>query len=85
TGGERSWQFYGMPSSPPGNPTDHVAEVVGLFQEWFTPVVRHAEEKGVKIALDTAVRMGNIACVPEMWERWTGERPPEFGGGHSPT
>jgi len=31
--------------------------------------VRHAEEVGVKIALDTAVRMGNIACVPEMWER----------------
>ncbi len=69
TGSPYGWQFYGMPSSPPGNPTDHVAEVVGLFQEWFTPVVRHAEEKGVKIALDTAVRMGNIACVPEMWER----------------
>jgi sugar phosphate isomerase/epimerase len=69
TGSPYGWQFYGMPSSPPGNPTDHVDEVVELFREWFTPVVRHAETKGIKIALDTAVRMGNIACVPEMWER----------------
>jgi sugar phosphate isomerase/epimerase len=69
TGSPYGWQFYGMPSSPPGNPTDHVGEVVDLFKEWFTPIIRHAEEKGVKIALDTAVRMGNIACVPEMWER----------------
>jgi sugar phosphate isomerase/epimerase len=69
TGSPYGWQFYGMPSSPPGNPTDHVDEVVGLFREWFGPVVRLAEERGVKIALDTAVRMGNIACVPDMWER----------------
>lgn len=69
TGSPYSWHFYGMPSQPPGNATDHSAEVVELFREKFTPIVRHAEEKGVKIALDTAVRMGNIACVPEMWER----------------
>ena len=35
----------------------------------WTPVVRFAEEKGVQLALDCAVRMGNIACNPEMWER----------------
>jgi sugar phosphate isomerase/epimerase len=35
----------------------------------WTPVIRFAEEKGVTIALDCAVRMGNIACNPEMWER----------------
>ncbi|MGH2461350.1 MAG: sugar phosphate isomerase/epimerase family protein [Chloroflexota bacterium] len=69
TGSPYRWHFYGMPSSPPGNPTDHVDEVIALFKERFTPLVRRAEEKGVKIALDTAVRMGNIACVPEMWER----------------
>jgi len=69
TGSPYSWHFYGVPSVPPGNPTDKVDEVVQLFKERFTPIVRHAEERGVKIALDTAVRMGNIACNPEMWER----------------
>lgn len=69
TGSPYSWHFYGTPSIPPGNPTDKVEEVVGLFRERFTPAVRRAEEKGVKIGLDTAVRMGNIACNPEMWER----------------
>ena len=69
TGSPYSWHFYGTPSIPPGNPTDKVDEVVGLFRERFTPAVRRAEEKGVKIGLDTAVRMGNIACNPEMWER----------------
>ena len=69
TGSPCSWHFYGMPSIPAGNPTYRVDEVIDLFKERFTPIVRLAEEKGVKIALDTAVRMGNIACVPEMWER----------------
>jgi len=69
TGSPYSWHFYGMPSQPAGNPTYKVDEVVATFKEKFTPIVRLAEEKGVKIALDTAVRMGNIACVPEMWER----------------
>jgi sugar phosphate isomerase/epimerase len=69
TGSPYSWHFYGTPSIPPGNPTDKVDEVVGLFRERFTPAVHRAEEKGVKIGLDTAVRMGNIACNPEMWER----------------
>jgi sugar phosphate isomerase/epimerase len=69
TGSPYSWHFYGMPSQPAGNPGYKVDEVVALFKEKFTPIVRLAEEKGIKIALDTAVRMGNIACVPEMWER----------------
>lgn len=69
TGSPFSWHFYGMPSYPPGNPTDKVDEVVALFQRRFTPAVDHAKEKGITIGLDTAVRMGNIACNPEMWER----------------
>ncbi|HEX5414487.1 MAG TPA: sugar phosphate isomerase/epimerase [Chloroflexota bacterium] len=69
TGSPYSWHFYGTPSIPSGNPTDKVDEVIALFRECFTPAVRHAEEKGVQIGLDTAVRMGNIACNPEMWER----------------
>ena len=64
-----SHHFYGPYSAPPGNPRDRSIELVGRFKEMFTPVVQLASEKGVKIALDVAVRMGNIACNPEMWER----------------
>jgi len=63
------WHFYGQFSSPPGNPTDRSVELVERFQQMFTPLIQFAEEKGVKIALDVAVRLGNIACNPEMWER----------------
>jgi sugar phosphate isomerase/epimerase len=65
----KNGQFYGMYSSPPGNPTDRSAELVERFREMFAPVVRVAEEKDIRIALDVAVRMGNIGCNPEMWER----------------
>ena len=64
-----SHHFYGPYSAPPGNPRDRSVELVGRFREMFAPVVALASEKGVKIALDVAVRMGNIACNPEMWER----------------
>ena len=64
-----SWHFYGQFSSTPGNPGDRAIELVERFKEMWMPVVSFAEEKGVKIALDCAVRMGNIACNPEMWER----------------
>ena len=78
TGTPCSWLFYGLPAprsvghtyhANPPSQTSRVEEVLGMFREMFTPVVRHAEEKGVKIALDCAVRMGNIAVNPEMWER----------------
>ncbi len=64
-----SWHFYGQFSSTPGNPQDRSIELVERFKQMYTPVVKLAEEKDVKIALDVAVRMGNIACNPEMWER----------------
>lgn len=63
------FRFYGGYSAPPDNPTDRSSELVQRFKQMFTPIVQLAEEKGVKIALDVAVRMGNIACNPEMWER----------------
>ncbi|MBI2191325.1 MAG: sugar phosphate isomerase/epimerase [Planctomycetes bacterium] len=63
------WHFYGQFSSPPGNPGDRSAELVRRFRDRFGPVVSFAADRGVRIALDVAVRMGNIACNPEMWER----------------
>ena len=65
----KNGQFYGMFSSPPGNPTDRSGELVERYRDMFTPVARVAEEKGVRIALDVAVRMGQIGCNPEMWDR----------------
>jgi sugar phosphate isomerase/epimerase len=65
----KNGQFYGMYSSPPGNPGDRSFELVERFRDMFTPVVKVAEELDIKIALDVAVRMGNIGCNPEMWER----------------
>jgi sugar phosphate isomerase/epimerase len=62
-------KFYGPWSSPPGNPADRSVELAIRFREMWTPVVAFAEEMGVTLALDVAVRMGNIACTPEMWER----------------
>ncbi len=69
------WHFYGQYSSPPGNPGDRSLELVDRFRERFEPIVRLAEDRGVTIALDGAVRMGNIACNPEMWEAGIGRRP----------
>jgi len=65
----RNGQFYGMFSSPPGNPSDRSGELVERYRDMFTPIARAAEEKGVRIALDVAVRMGQIGCNPEMWDR----------------
>ena len=61
--------FYGMYSSPPGNPGDRSLELVERFREMYGPVMEAAARWNVRIALDGAVRMGNIACNPEMWER----------------
>ena len=65
-------RFYGTYSYPPGNVSDRSDELVGRFAEMFEPVVNAAEDKDIKIALDVAVRMGNIGCNPEMWEKILG-------------
>lgn len=75
-----SWHFYGQFSSEPGNPGDRSIELIDRFKEMWTPVVQFAEEKGVKLALDCAVRMGNIACNPEMWERILDAIPSDYLG-----
>lgn len=64
-----SHHFYGAYSHPPGNPTDRSIELVERFREMYEPVIEVAEANRVVIGLDNAVRMGNIACNPEMWER----------------
>jgi sugar phosphate isomerase/epimerase len=63
--------FWGLPSVGDGHPSNKVAESVAIFRDVFAPLVRHAEERGVKIALETAPRgggEGNIAHAPELWD-----------------
>jgi sugar phosphate isomerase/epimerase len=65
----RNGQFYGMFSSPPGNPSDRSDELVERFKVMFEPVIKVAEDNDIKVSLDVAVRMGQIGCNPEMWEK----------------
>lgn len=64
--------FWGMPGVSPNHPSNRVDEVVGEFKKVFTPLAAYAEERGVKIALETAPRgggEGNIAHSPYLWDR----------------
>ncbi|MBT4097172.1 MAG: sugar phosphate isomerase/epimerase [Gemmatimonadetes bacterium] len=65
----KNGQFYGMFSSPPGNGSDRSDELVERYRQMFTPIADHAKDRDIRIALDVAVRMGNIGCNPEMWDR----------------
>ena len=63
--------FWGMPGQSRPHPSNRVAENVRRFADIFTPLARHAEECGVRIALETAPRgggEGNIAHSPELWD-----------------
>ncbi len=63
--------FYGNPATGPNHPTNHVAENLALFKEVYTPLAAYAEERGIKIAFETAARgggEGNLAHNPELWD-----------------
>lgn len=63
--------FYGSPGQRPNHPTNRVAENIAQFRAVFTPLAAYAEERGVRIAFETAARgggEGNVAHNPELWE-----------------
>jgi sugar phosphate isomerase/epimerase len=63
--------FYGYPAVAPNHPSNHVAENLALFKEVYTPLAAYAEERGVRIAFETAARgggEGNLAHCPELWD-----------------
>ena len=76
----RNGQFYGMFSSPPGNASDRSDELVERFRVMFEPVMAVAEDLDIKVSLDVAVRMGQIGCNPEMWEKILDAVPSEHLG-----
>jgi sugar phosphate isomerase/epimerase len=63
--------FYGYPATGPNHPSNHVEENLALFREVYTPLGAYAEERGVRIAFETAARgggQGNLAHNPELWD-----------------
>ena len=60
------------PAQPPDHPSNLVAENIRQFREVFTPLAAYAEERGVRIAFETAARgggEGNLAHNPDLWDR----------------
>ncbi len=63
--------FYGMPGVGDGHQSNRVSENLQIFKEVYGPIAKHAEERGVRIAFETAGRggpEGNIAHSPELWD-----------------
>jgi sugar phosphate isomerase/epimerase len=63
--------FWGLPGVGGRHPTNKVAENLRIFREVYGPIAALAEERGVRIAFETAGRggpEGNIAQCPELWD-----------------
>ena len=64
--------FWGLPGAGPDHPSNNVAENLRHFREIYAPLAGYAEERGVRIAFETAARgggEGNLAHAPELWDR----------------
>ncbi|MGI8854132.1 MAG: sugar phosphate isomerase/epimerase family protein [Thermomicrobiales bacterium] len=62
--------IYGLPGQRPDHPSNKLAESIRQFRAVFTPLAAYAEERGVRIAFETAARgggEGNLAHNPELW------------------
>jgi sugar phosphate isomerase/epimerase len=63
--------FWGMPGVGGKHASNKVAENLRIFEEVYGPMAAYAEERGVRIAFETAGRggpEGNIAQCPELWD-----------------
>lgn len=64
--------LWGLPAVGPDHPSNAIGENLRLFREIYGPLARHAEDRGVRIAFETAPRgggEGNLAHAPELWDR----------------
>jgi len=63
--------FWGMPGLGDSHPTNRVADNLRIFTEVYGPLAAYAEDRGVRIAFETAGRggpEGNLAHCPELWD-----------------
>lgn len=64
--------FRGLPGVGDDHPSNKLGENLRAFAEVFAPLARYAEERGVRIAFETAPRgggEGNLAHAPDLWDR----------------
>jgi sugar phosphate isomerase/epimerase len=63
--------FWGTPGVGDGHSSNRVRDNLRIFADVYGPLAAHAEDRGVKIAFETAGRggpEGNIAHSPELWD-----------------
>jgi sugar phosphate isomerase/epimerase len=63
--------FYGMPGVGDNHQSNRVSDNLRIFKEVYGPIADYAEDRGVRIAFETAGRggpEGNIAHSPELWD-----------------
>lgn len=71
TGSGNGMYFYGLPGVGDAHPSNTVTENLARYVEVYGPLAERAEDRGVRIAFETAGRgggEGNIAHNPELWE-----------------
>jgi sugar phosphate isomerase/epimerase len=64
--------FYGMPGVGDDHASNRSGDNIRVFQEVYGPLAAYAEDRGVRIAFETAGRggpEGNVAHSPELWDR----------------
>ena len=72
TGSAHGMSFYGVPGVGDKHPSNRVADNLQHFRDVYGPLADYAEERGVRIAFETAGRggaEGNLAHSPELWDR----------------
>ncbi len=71
TGSGYGMHFWGMPGVGDGHATNRVGDNLRIFAEVYGPMAEYAEQRGVRIAFETAGRggpEGNLAHSPELWD-----------------
>jgi sugar phosphate isomerase/epimerase len=64
--------FYGFPGVSGHHPSSRVDENLQRWADVYGPLADYAEQRGVRIAFETAPRgggHGNVAHCPELWDR----------------
>lgn len=72
TGSSFGMHFYGMPGLGDDHSSNRSHDNIRIFKEVYGPIAAYAEDRGVRIAFETAGRggpEGNLAHSPELWDR----------------